>query len=458
MPIIWDKVPADAWVAKYYNNIFLGLIIFYVSIRLYFFHSYPMIIPEGDAQAYLLLSREYGLWSAPLLLGERPPGYPIFLKLFSGNFNAIYSVQFIISVVSVISILCAASRVLKSYILKMILFVVLIPFFLNADLLIWDKWIITEALSLSTFLIILSFLLYWGEKPTVLNLSLLAVLWVYWGALRDGNIPMLFFLILYIFAGAIVGLTERRYLWLCIVLIPFIIYSNYAIEKNKRYWINLANVISLRILNDEEGVSYFQKKGMPLNDEVLKRRGRQVGDNYESFFKNEELTKFRTWAINYGKDTYLRYLVTHPEILLMRPFRDSSSDSIKIHRSVRDLSIREVFEKRLDEGYQLEQTPLIFRRVEGDILNIYIVGGAYLFAIVYLIRNLLKKGKENDQRINWILFFIISSYPFMLILWHSDAWDVWRHLLPAMVQFKLGIVLLGLFLLDGMIAGRILKK
>jgi hypothetical protein len=128
-------------VEKYLGKIFLSAVLFYISVRLFLFHIYPVplpagdaaLLPESDARSYLLLSR-LPLLSKARLFGERPPGYPGFLKIFSGNLNFIYSTQFVISSVSAVLLMRIMYRSIKNSYLKILTLIGLVIFFLNPNL------------------------------------------------------------------------------------------------------------------------------------------------------------------------------------------------------------------------------------------------------------------------------------------------------------------------------------
>jgi len=64
------------------------------------------------------------------------------------------------------------------------------------------------------------------------------------------------------------------------------------------------------------------------------------------------------------------------------------------------------------------------------------------------------KSTIIKKEMHFVLFFIVFSYPWMLVLWHGDSCDVWRHLLPALTEFNLGVILFVGFLLDEFLARR----
>ena len=434
-------------IEEYLGKIFLWAIFIYISVRLFLFHVYPAPLPEGDAASYLLLAK-YPLLSKTILFGDRPPGYPIFLKLFSGNLNFIYSTQFVISSASAVLFMWIIYRLTKNSYLKILGLTSLVIFFLNPNLIIWDKWVITESLTFSIFFILFSLLLATAQKPRIYELLFIAASWIYWGSLRDGNIYLLLFFCFYILFAAAVQFLEKKYLLICIPLIIFFLYSNYAINENHRYWISLTNVISLRVLNDRDRLEYFEKHGMPVDHDVMQRNGRGAADDFDNFFKSIGLQNFRKWLFKDGKKTYEKYLLTHFGYLSLEPLWHRPSESGNIHRAIRDLSIKELFETRIEEGYLLERIPTSIRRWLWPVINFYFVIGIYFLAVIFMIKGAVWKSTKVKKEMNFILFFIVFSYPFMLVLWHGDSWDVWRHLLPALTEFNLGVILFIWFLLD----------
>jgi hypothetical protein len=442
-------------VEKYLGKIFLLAVLFYISVRLFLFHIYPAplpagdaaLLPESDARSYLLLSK-LPLLSKALLFGGRPPGYPVFLKIFSGNLNFIYSTQFVISSVSAVLFMRIMYRLIKNSYLKILTLIGLVIFFLNPNLMIWDKWVIAESLTFSIFFILFSLLLATAQKPRIYDLLFIAALWICWGSLRDGNIYLLLFFCIYILFAAVVKLLEKKYVLICIPLMIFFLYSNYAIHENHRNWLSLTNVITLRVLNDRDRLEYFEKHGMPVDHDVMQRKGRVATDDFDEFFRNIGLQNFRKWLFKDGKKTYEKYLLTHLGYLSLEPFRYNPSASGKIHRSISDLSIKELFETRIEEGYLLETIPTSIRRWLWPVINFYFGIGIYFLAVIFMIKGAVWKPAKVKKEMNFILFFIVFSYPFMLVLWHGDSCDVWRHLLPALTEFNLGAMLFICFLLD----------
>jgi hypothetical protein len=61
------------------------------------------------------------------------------------------------------------------------------------------------------------------------------------------------------------------------------------------------NNVGLRILPDQEMTNNFVDRGMPTNETLLGRSGRNTWDDGEIFLQSSELAKFRNWVNGSGQ-------------------------------------------------------------------------------------------------------------------------------------------------------------
>jgi hypothetical protein len=242
----------------------------------------------------------------------------------------------------------------------------------------------------------------------------------------------------------ITGLLRKQFriYWLICLCIGIVFVVNYQLSSAyglPRWALPVAEVITKRILPNQEYVNFFSDHGMPVTPELMALKGEWAhSDNY-AIINSSEFRSFSKWLFDHGNTVYARFLLTHPWYAFKAPLEDLNT-----------LLAPNFLEIVSVPNY----TPALpawvnelFYAVRWFRLFIWMA----LFAIGFIFVRNLRSGK----RVYWLaLFFFLISIPYLYLTWHGDALGIERHAVIANVQFHLGVWLLLILYLDKILPRR----
>jgi hypothetical protein len=238
---------------------------------------------------------------------------------------------------------------------------------------------------------------------------------------------LLVFYALYLLASV---LGERRQWRVCAGMLAFsavlFVIQQHTAQIGQRYRLPVINNIVLRVLPHPEYVRWFERHGMPDVERLTKRFSAPVSDPSEIYplYWEPEFARFSAWAASEGRTVYVRFLLTHPENLLLLNEKES------VRKRMQAYNFGYVGPPR---GFSRLVHNYFPRRPERVLL---------LFAILLFIC-----FREKSRA--WILPAILGltfTFNAFLVFW-ADSLEVQRHefLTMTMAQF-LGVMTLSLIL------------
>jgi len=324
---------------------------------------------------------------------------PLFYKL-AGNTpyeSAIFQLCF--SVVCWGLLALSVARTAKHGLIQSTGFLIILLFSLSDQIVMWDALLLSDSITISLLAL---FVACW--------LSLLAE-WQ-WGKGALGS--------------------TRRYLSIGAVLAGMFIANEISQNYSGRWVTPFVNVIGQRILPDPERIGYFAERGMPVTPAVMRLSGQFAWSQDRLFYNDPELEELREWVRTRGKQTYIRFLLTHPVRTILEPLRDSDALMAPELKAYRSSGFSPVLQGGMSEVVYVDKwVPLLW--VVGLGLAVWLIvtdrNGAWKVLVVPML-------------------LIGLAYPHALVAWHGDASEVSRHALQAGVQFRLGLWLTLLFVSD----------
>ncbi len=403
-----------------------------LSIGLYIFLNMP-VRAYPDTEDYLRISRTS---FTTKFVSDRPPLIPIIFGWFSGDGTGITWFQFVLSGFcwSYFSITLFSS--LKTEWLKYVAASMVLLIALSKDVFFWNRVLLTESVSLSTFVLALATWIRCLRKPDKSNLRILvlpAVTSTLWALTRDTNawalLSISFFTLLACF------LSQNKSFFVCatILLITIFGVENYFAEIGGRWKLGLPHVIGKRILTNPDSTQYFVDHGMPMNPEIARYAG-QWGDL-------PLVTASEPWFSTNAKAVYEKYLLSRPLQSLLEPIINWK----RLFSTVYDYSGR--------SGPPMLQT-VYSRIVYPEVSRLALLILFDLVVCWILFRNKLLFGKEAVL-LTFAGSVVAASYLVAFVTWHADAMEVTRHSFGFVVQFRMGIWLLCFFGLDLMCQNRL---
>jgi hypothetical protein len=296
----------------------------------------------------------------------------------------------------------------------------------------------SEALSTSSSLGLLSALLWLRERWTVPRLVLVALLAFGATALRDSNGTFLGCLGVLLVLAAIALEIPRRVFGLAGVFLVIAALGSLSASVGRRWEGPLKDVITIRVLNSPERTTYFEKRGMPLTPtEIAASRGSCVAPSGGLWCVTLSNPAFYQWIRDHGRSTYMRSLIRYPATTLWEPLGHLGET----------VAVRVPLELLTKERAPVSQALETFVFVRN-------VPFLALWAVVTLIACIVAfvRGWRGVYLLGAAL--VALTYPHLLLVWLGGALEVPRHSLLASFQLRLGLWLTGLWLLDAYLAQR----
>jgi len=398
----------------------------YAGIRVQLFQNSPTTI-TNDTDTYLAIANlkftDPQFWA-----GIRPFTYPLLLKIFNFNLDLIVLFQIIYSIGSWLVLAFLVSKKVSVFPVKVFSFFFILLFSLSTDVILWDRLTQTESINLSIFINLVSIYLANSFNLSLKQFFFVFPIWILWAFLRDTNAWLLLFigLISVGYLSLIRSRFNNHILPLFLIFIFFL--SNYSANAGQRWVVPLQNVISVRILPDKEYLYEFGLRGMPINDILLKQEGRAFS---QAYFTDENLQQFREWLHQYGKNSYMKFLLAHPDYFLQAPFENwgfvfgylpASQGTLNDNLDYAPKGFKEFFPNSLAEFIYPKRFGLLI------LLISFIITGILSGQLQHL------KSQPEDLL---ILLLLLSAYPMLIINYHGDASGIARHALGAVFQIIL---------------------
>ncbi len=224
-----------------------------------------------DSVDYLRIAA-FPIWSANFWTYTRPMGAPLFYKLAGDIPQQIIQMQTLVSTAAWGLLAWACARRLRSRWLQAAACAGVLLFSLSADITQWDTVILSESLSLS-------FLALW----------LAAWLWLLdgWQPLAMAAVGGVGFLFVFsrevnAYLGLAAGLAlivfylwkrQRKSLGLGLFLVSVFVLNGSLSARGERWVFPLLNVIAQRVLPSQEFTTFFESRGMPVNQALMDLKG-----------------------------------------------------------------------------------------------------------------------------------------------------------------------------------------
>ena len=412
---------------KRFGLVLFEAVLLVLVARLRILDSYRIHEPRlsfGDTHDYLIIASQ-SLASAQFWLSDKAFLIPLFFKILGSNPDLIFRVQLIFSILcwSVLAVTCAV--VIRSYPLKLLVFVVVLGFSLSQQVILWDSLLLTESLHFSLAALFYSSALLLARRWQNANAAILIVLSALLGFARDTNAYMLLFAAAILF-GLFLLFKEHRLRFLLIggAFTAIFLVSASLASAGHHGNAALLNVLTGRILADKDYTSYMAAQGMPVS--YLSLPGGDKAADWDPLW-DPRLASLRASARDHGKPALIGFLWHFKADTLQKPLLDPIAVLAPNLRYYAATGFRPILEPtRFAELLY----PMRF--------------GVILFLAANLAAASLSVIALQQKKVMWLLplLMILLSYPQIVFVWNSDPHDILRHSLGLNVQWRLGVWLL----------------
>jgi hypothetical protein len=259
-----------------------------------------------DTASYLRVSYR-GPFSPRFWFDERPPTYPLVLWLTGGGGRVVVVLQSVAYVVAWIWLGAVVWQRIASRPVAVVTIAALGLTALQARWALWTTQMLTESLSIT--LAVAGVAAWWQfvAEPLRWRITVATSITAAWMLLRDSNavtftvfaVPSLVLAILMVRRNP----TDlRRYSAVGLaVLVAVGAYSWIGQVASDRGETSFHNNVGLRWLADPEMTSFFESRGMPVDDALLARVGSDSWADGEAFLRDPALADYRAWAGGRGR-------------------------------------------------------------------------------------------------------------------------------------------------------------
>ena len=456
--------------------IIIALEIVFALLTFINFYSHDLSI-YYDTDTFVQAS-QHNFYSVDFFLDWRLPFIPLLYKILNCDFIAIGYLQTILYILSWLFLSWTLTKIIQSNWLKItsvfgVLFIGLVPEFQ-----IWNNILLSESISISLLVIFVAFLILHNaikKKGYALGIVGIAAIFSF---TRDTNSYIVLMLALFYLVFFFVQRPRNyQYLFLTTFFSMFFLFTNFTSEmlKNvrsddgtpilKRYQIPLFNIYHFKVLTNNDTIEIFKKYGMPVSPNLQSIQKHR--NWYVLLFREKEFKDFVFWVLNYGKNSYAKFLIFHPlytinELLINQEkiFLLANKSSIfkyasmpKVTSSSR-FTINSQFPNRFFHQAKNRKELLQLLRSKG-IGHTFIPFKFILFGLGGLL--FITMAMACVFRFSWtrrdgLLYFamFIFAFPHILLCFHGDAIEIERHCVGSLAHLLIAIFLLIIFLMGNL--------
>ena len=420
----------------------------YVAILILLFSFLSLLLSEPvhvrDSWRYIRQASHFGLLDFDFWFGERSPGLPLILKLTGDGFwftafCCIFSAFSWIFFHGSLKLL-GGKRSQDPFFNIVFLFIAFSSVFVS-----WNFVLLTESLSVSCLLVIVSILLRSMLQPfSVFYLGIVLVLCLF-SFLRDFNSLISFLVIL----SATVFFRKRRVLFagfliISVVLFSFTFYSIKSLDHlgmKQRWVLPTLNNFSQRVMTHRNWEEFSKTYRIPVSGKLLELKNRWGAYKNPSYYKTKELGEFRVWFLKNGNAAYRKFIVQYP------------GNTLRMIRS-RFFSAYQIRKCFTCNGYvDSDHEPLAFR-TSMDVV--------FLLIFSWLIKQWIvfrSKKQEEKETINSSFLFSFSlgviSVLCVCFIIVMDPVEIPRHSILPLLLLVVSLLGMGLSMEKPQVSGQV---
>lgn len=396
----------------------------------------------ADTVAYLRVSRE-NLTDVEFWGDARPFVFPLLLKIASQDVSQASVIQLGLSMMAWGALAFAVSTSLRAAWLQIAAFIIILSLSLVRHLASWDYVMMTESLSVSFFVLVLTLGIWLTRERKPVQFAALIVAGVFFAFTRDTNAYVLLML-----AGLLVVSIAFRWAPRSVSILAFFFLSifflnNYISDLGARWVFPLNNNIGRRILPDSQALEYFRACGMPVTQNLLAMTNEYANGRDRAFYHDPALETYREWLGEHGKSCYMKWL-------LADPFRRIGEALYQFEALIR-------FEK-VSNFYAKNYQPVIPNYAERFLYPKKFTPAIWVILTLGALLAMYKKAWGQNPLWGVYILLCLPILPHLFITWHGDAMAPERHALSVGLQVALCFWLFLFLVLEQLYINRLSAK
>jgi len=389
---------------------------------------------------------EQGFWA-----GERPFTVPLIYKaigldlqnpLDAAAVRRATSFQLGLSILSWIPLAIVVAWASQGRWSRLVAFGLILAFATSLDIAQWDRILLSESISSSTFAAIVGGSILgvrlWAPKTgapgwpwQILFVACMSLLVVFFAFARDSNGYLVLAVSIGLAGSVCLPAVRSRPVApiaaiLALIMAGTFYFQDRSTNLGKRWLGPFLNVFSARILPVEVFVEFFSDRGFPaeaITEEMY--LGRPVF--LSQLQQTQDGGRLLEWIDKNGKSTYLQFLASRPAQSFGKPIQRVGS-MVNIDSS--EYRLRE----RPDPAWAVLISDLMFPTRAGLLLGTALVASLVLLSAKIRIRAFPLPATG--------LALLVLSYPLAVVIWHADTIELERHSYQLALQLRLAAWLL----------------
>jgi len=417
---VWVAVTIAGWLG-------------FVWFRLWQATQAPTLVWQ-DSKSYEGVAGN-ALWSLHFWAGQRPPLVPLVWKL-TGSESAFVLDQTLFAVVAWGLLAWVVARSAPSGWRRTIAAGAVLAFATSPPIVIWDRSVLSESLSLSLGALLFATAIPVARRPTPWRVAALAVTAVLIALTRDSQVWTVGLLGISFAAVAIFHFVRRRRLprYSGSLALAFLLVAGVAawgVLDSGRTRANVTDVMFARVFPFPDRVAWFAAHGMPERSEIdrlAKTEPTTKGLAKTVAFdgRDPKFARLKHWIDGDGQSTYYVWLSTHPLYVVSEP----------LHRPER------AFNNAHGNVYNYGGP----KRVDSPVGQVLWPGWVWLIPMfaVGLAAWLGEAGSETSWRRELHVVAVLGGVGVlaMLVAWHGDGQETTRHTIEGFAELRLAILVL----------------
>ena len=408
-----------------------------------------------DSESYFAAA-EMSPFSLRFFEQQRSAGYPLLIRLSNPSLEHELTLmsepyfrteprlavqpgtELIVRNQTVISILCWAAAAmlaassLNGWLAKALAVLLILGCGFVPQVADWDSVLSSESLSISLFVLMMGLLLKvvpngkgdslssWAAAVVLIPVS------AWWVFTRDTNAYFVIGAAVILILSAVIHWIRRSGQRISALLCGFLLIGLFVFQQgtfrvSERWLLPMLNNMTANVFPYEERVAFFEERGMPVDEELLKTTG---SAEYNHIYDNE---LFMRWARLHGLETYQQFLLSMPL-----------------------WSVLQVYEN-LDSFFEENRQPFFYGSNEerphwaekpGNLLHL-LSAGVILIDVLLVILTAVRAvrfGGPADIRSFWtLLILLLGGGLLMSLSYLGEVRSIWRHVLGGVLALRLAV-------------------
>ena len=383
----------------------------------------------NDSKAYVPVASQ-PLWSRAFLDGQRPPLFPLLIKIV-GTSESLLVAQATIAAIAWGVLAWTVGRLIAHGWQRVAATWVILAFATALPVTLWNRSMLSESLAMSMLAMMFAGFIWSVRRLTWPRVFATTAACLGLAATKDALVWMVALLGIAVAANTIMSVGKGRALLLRTGVLAMCLFSVVALTEwgtlsSHRTNQDVSDVFCVRVFPFPSRVAWFAAHGMPEQtqiDAIAKATLTQF--NTAKVVapppSDPSFAPLRRWLATKGTDDYLLWLATHPGYVITEP----------LYRPERAYNFFQGNLARYAATQNRMQSPLTI------VMWPPLIGILALAAVATYFSVMSGVWRQRPWRI--VLILVGIGVLEMLIAWHGDGQEVTRHTVEGLAAFRLGL-------------------